>query len=71
MRPLLRNLLALLALIASFTAASTTVVHAETGSGGIGIGLVNPPSDPAFPNWETEIGGTLAPAVDCSERCGS
>lgn len=61
MRPLLRNLLALLALIASFTAASTTVVHAETGSGGIGIGLVNPPSDPAFPNWETEIGGTLAP----------
>lgn len=58
---MLRNLLALLALIASFTAASTTVVHAANDSGGIGIRLVNPPSDPTFPSWETEIGGTFTP----------
>lgn len=61
MPPLLRNSLALFALIASLVVAATTVVHAAPAEGGIGIGLVNPPSDPDFPNWRTEIGGTVAP----------
>lgn len=61
MRLLLRNLLALLALLASFVAAATTVVHAAPVVDGIGIKIVDPQRDPAFPSWETEIGGTRAP----------
>ncbi len=58
MRFMLRNLLALLALVASFVAASTTVVHADTASGGIGIELAG----------STEIVGTFAPGEPVVRR---
>jgi len=61
MRSVLRQLLALLALVASIVAASTAVAHAETSAGGIGIQLLEPSFDPDFEQWETEIGGPVEP----------
>ncbi|PTR25614.1 hypothetical protein C8K36_10644 [Rhodococcus sp. OK519] len=62
MRLFLRNIIALFALLASFTVASTTVVHAVP-TGGVGVQLADPSRDPSFPAWETEIGGTVAPGT--------
>ncbi|MCA1008702.1 hypothetical protein LCL87_23595 [Rhodococcus hoagii] len=65
MRSLLRNLLALLALLASFVAASTTVVHAapQLPTGTIGIKVVDQPVDPADPRTQHYIVGNVSPGT--------
>lgn len=65
MRSLLRNLLALLALLASFVAASTTVVHAASppSTGTIGIRLLDQPFDPADQRTRNYIVDTVLPGT--------
>lgn len=70
MRSLFRNLLALLALLASFVAASTTVVHADPvpqSTEMIGIRLVDPdPADPLYIVGSPSSGDRIVKTVEVS-----